>query len=201
MKAPITLARQPRAYFTFLKEYCRNYRQIGAIAPDSRPCVNAMFRYVPFRTANLILEYGAASGAVTRRILRRKRPEAVLVSFEKNASFYRLLSKNVSGDNFFPVREDAFESRRVLFDMGLAGTPVDCIISTLPCSFLDFEGLLENAVLPLLAVGGVFVQYVYSLTTLRGYHLSPRLRNHFANIHSRFVLLNLPPVLIYSCTR
>lgn len=201
MKAPATLARQPRAYLTFLKEYCRNYRQIGAIAPDSRPCVNAMFRYVPFRTANLILEFGAASGAVTRRILLRKRPDAVLVSFEKNPSFYRLLNKNVSGDNFFPVQEDVFDSARVLGQIGLSGFPVDCVISTLPCSFLDFEGLLEHAVLPLLAPGGVFVQYLYSLSTLRGYRLSPRLRNYFENIHSRFVLLNLPPVLIYSCTR
>ena len=197
----VTLKTPASVYFTFLKEYCRNFRQVGAILPDSRSCVSAMFRYVPLASARMILEFGAASGSVTREIIRRKRPDAVLVSFEKNPRFYRLLKRNVSGKNYFPVQEDVFNAPQVLRELGVGGIPVDCIISTLPCSFLNLEDLLEHTVIPLLADKGVFVQYLYSLSTLRGYRLAPRLRNYFEEIHSRFVLLNLPPVLIYSCTR
>ena len=71
------------------KEYCGNVREIGSIVPDSRTCVNSLLKYVPFGTAEIIVEYGSASGAVTREIIKRKRPETVFVVFEKTRTCTR----------------------------------------------------------------------------------------------------------------
>ncbi len=187
-------------FLAFLKEYLRNFREIGSIVPDSRVCVNALLKCVPFDSAELILEYGSASGAVMRGVERRKRRETALICFEKNASFYNLLRGTVDGHNIFLVKDDAFNSADILSSgFGVRGGRVDCIISTLPCSSLDFDELIRKAVAPLLKKDGVFIQYMHTLSYLKGFRLRPILKKYFDYLDADFVLLNTPPALIYTC--
>jgi phospholipid N-methyltransferase len=182
-------------------EYCRNLREIGSVVPDSRTCVDALLRLVPFTRARVIVEFGAASGAVTREIVRRKRADTLFVSFEKNLRLYAALKDAVSGKNVFLVREDAFDCRKVLADrFGISDRGVDCIVSTLPCSSLDFDDLVRRSVLPALAGSGRFIQYMHTLSLLKGFSLKRRLDRYFARSYPDFVLCNLPPALVYTCT-
>ncbi|MDD2772470.1 MAG: hypothetical protein PHP45_02125 [Elusimicrobiales bacterium] len=75
---------------------------------------------------------------------------------------------------------------------------MDCIISTLPCSSIDFEAFLRLSVLPLLKKDGVFVQYMHTLSFLRGFRLRPVLEKHFAAVDSELVLSNIPPTMVYT---
>src|SRR5512144_1876978 len=93
-------------YFLFLLQCLSNYRDIGTIAPDSSICVNGLLKSVPFKSASLILEYGAASGAVTREILLRKNPGSQLISFEKNRLFFEILGETVRDRDVFVLNED-----------------------------------------------------------------------------------------------
>lgn len=187
-------------YLKFLNQYVQKAREVGAIAPDSRACVNGLLESVQFGSARVIIEFGSASGSVTREILRRKRRESILVCFEKNAVFYRDLRKTIRGRNVFIVHADVFDASRVLSSrFGIMGRSVDCIISTLPCSSMRFSALLNKAVLPLLNEQGAFVQYMHILSVLKGFRLRPILSQLFSRIESDIVFLNIPPVLIYTC--
>ena len=139
-------------YFNFWNEYLRNFREIGTI-----------------ETAELIVEYGSASGAVTREILKRKNPDSTLICFEKNHAFYNLLGKTVRGRNVFVVNDDVFNAANILSSRFEIKTgSVDCIISTLPCSSMQFGELLQKSVLPLLKEDGIFVQYMHTVSALKG---------------------------------
>lgn len=189
-----------KAFFTFLNEYFRNFREIGSIKPDSAVCVNLLLKSIPFKSATLILEYGAGSGAVTMGILKRKKPRCTLICFEKNNTFYHRLRQTVSGRSVFIVHDDVFNSTNVLLSrFGIPGGSVDCIISTLPCSTIKFDELLRQEVLPLLKKDGLFIQYMYTVSTLTGFRLQPILQKYFSRIDSAFVFFNLPPALIYTC--
>jgi phosphatidylethanolamine/phosphatidyl-N-methylethanolamine N-methyltransferase len=197
MKTKIT----ENVYFNFWNEYLRNFREIGTIGPDSAGCVNGLLKAVPFESAELILEYGAASGSVTREILKRKNPDSTFICFEKNHTFYNLLDKTVRGRNVSVVNDDVFNAANILSSrFEIMDGSVDCIISTLPCSSLKFDELLRKSVLPLLKEDGVFVQYMHTVSALKGFRLKPVLQKYFRKIDSGFVFLNIPPALIYTCS-
>src|SRR3990172_6885766 len=192
--------RTENVYFNFWNEYVRNFREIGTIGPDSAVCVNGLLKSVPFESAELIVEYGSASGAVTREILKRKNPDSTLICFEKNHTFYNLLGKTVRGRNVFVVNDDVFHAPNILSSrFEIADGRVDCIISTLPCSSLKFDELLRKSVVPLLKEDGIFVQYMHTVSALKGFRLKPVLQKYFREIDSGFVFLNIPPALIYTC--
>jgi phospholipid N-methyltransferase len=164
--------------------------------------VNSLLRRAPFATAKVIVEFGSASGSVTREIIRRKRPETVFISFEKNPRLHGPLAARTTGENVFLLNEDAFKCRKVLADVfGIVEKGVDCIVSTLPCSCFDFDSLVRRSVLPLLKDNGHFIQYTHTLTLLKGFSLKRLLRRHFTSLHSDLVLLNIPPALVYTCHR
>jgi phospholipid N-methyltransferase len=193
---------QNSVYFNFLSQYVRNARQIGAIGPDSTACVNGLLKSVQFESAKLIVEFGAASGAVTREILRRKDPASRLICFEKNAAFYDNLKRTLPARNVSILPDDVFDAAQVLSSrFGIPERSVDCIISTLPCSSMRFAELLDKAVLPLLAEEGVFVQYMHTVSVLKGFRLRPILGRQFSRVESDIVFLNIPPALIYTCRR
>ncbi len=188
------------SYLLFLTEYARNFREIGAIAPDSSACVKGLLKSVPFETAELILEYGAASGAVTKEILRRKSRNSTLICFEKNRLFYNRLGKTLRGKDAIILNDDVYNAANAIAPrFNIKNRGVDCIVSTLPCSTIEFDRLIQDSVLPLLGKDGVFIQYMHTASVLKGFRLRPILRRYFTHVDSGFVLLNLPPVVIYTC--
>ena len=194
--------KDPRSFFSlrFFREYCRNVHEVGSIVPDSKSCVDSLLRRVPFDTAKVIVEFGSASGAVSRKIIKRKKPETMFISFEKNANLHGHLHANVIGENCFFVNENAFNCGKVLNDrFGIKANTVDCVVSTLPCSCLDFDGLVRQSVLPVLKEDGHFIQYMHSLSLLKGFNLGHSLAKHFTRMHSDFVLFNIPPAFVYTC--
>ncbi len=187
-------------YFLFLSECLSNYREIGTIAPDSSICVNGLLKSVPFKSASLILEYGAASGAVTREILQRKRPGSRLISFEKNRLFFEILDETVRDRDVFVLNEDVFDAVNVLSNrFAIRKRSVDCIVSTLPWSLMPFHDLMRRSVRPLLKKDGVFVQYMHVTSLLKGNRLRPVLETYFKRVESGLVFFNLPPTFVYTC--
>jgi phospholipid N-methyltransferase len=183
---------------SFLKEYLKRGRDTGSVAPDSAALVDALLKHAPFGSARLILEYGPASGAVTKEIIKRRGVKTVLVCVEKNRFFYRELVKKISGNGIVLVHDDVFRWARESTGAGGMRGDADCIISTLPCSSIDFEAFLRVSVLPLLKKDAVFVQYMHTVSFLKGFRLRPLLEKHFAEVGSDFVLPNIPPTLVYT---
>jgi phosphatidylethanolamine/phosphatidyl-N-methylethanolamine N-methyltransferase len=184
---------------SIFKEYCHNVKEIGSIVPDSKTCVKSLLKRVPFASARVIVEFGSASGAVTREIINRKRPDTLFVSFEKNPHLYAALKDNIDGKNVFFINDDVFNCTKVLQSiLGARGKIVDSIVSTLPCSCMDFNVLMQHSVLPVLKDKGQFVQYMHTLSMLKGFDLNHSLVKYFKNVVSDFVLFNIPPALVYT---
>ncbi len=187
-------------FIKFINESVKHFKEIGSIAPDSAICVDSIVKSVPFESAELILEYGGGSGAVTGEIIKRREPESTFICFEKNNNFYHSLRQTIKGPNIFVLHEDVFNSKNVLLSkFNIQVGSVDCIISTLPWSLLDFEELLEKEVLPLLKEDGIFIQYMYSVAFLNGFRLRPILKKYFTQIDLDFVFFNIPPTFVYTC--
>jgi phospholipid N-methyltransferase len=188
-------------YLLFLLECLKHYSSTGAIAPDSLICVNDLLKSIPFKSTDLILEYGAASGAVTREILLRKSPGSRLISFEKNRLFFEALGKNVRGSDVSVLNEDVFNAVNILSSrFAIKTRSVDCIVSTLPWSSMRFGDLIQRSVLPLLKAGGLFIQYMHSTAIFKGSRLRPVLERYFSNVDSSFVFFNIPPTFVYTCS-
>lgn len=185
----------------FLREFIKDPRAIGSVVPDSKLCVKALLKYVPFESARIILEFGSASGRVTRQIIEQKRVDSVLFCFEKNEYFFAELKKNIRGSNVLLYRENVLNAERVLREYGIARGTIDCIISTLPCSNLDYDLVLQQTVLPWLREGGLLVQYMHVLSYFKGSSVAKILRKYFDGINTQLVLPNIPPAVVYHCTR
>ena len=190
----------PQTNVLFLREYFRNPLAIGSVVPDSQRCVKTLVKHVPFDSARIILEFGCASGTVTQELMERKRDNTMLICFEKNPHFYEALKRTIRGPNVILSGGDVLRASRFLRFQGIPKGTVDCIISTLPCSNLDYQSILRDSVMPWLKPGGLFVQYMHVLSYLKGFSVAPVLSTYFASVQSDFVFSNIPPAIVYHCS-
>ena len=110
------------------------------------------------------------------------------------------MKKTVNNKNVYLINDDAHNCTKALDALlGMKRKYVDCIVSTLPCSNINYDDLIKRAVLPILKDKGCFVQYMHTVSMLKGFSLRNSLDTYFDNIISDHVLLNMPPVLVYTC--
>jgi len=67
--------------------------QLGSLVPSSRFLVNSLLSRVDWERARVIVEYGPGIGNMTQEILKRMRPDAVLVAIEMNPEFVRFMQR------------------------------------------------------------------------------------------------------------
>lgn len=159
-------------------------REVGAIVPSSKSLVTAMLSPIDFERAKTVVEFGPGTGAMTREILKRMRPDARLITFEVNDSFCRDLAV-ISDDRLTVLKESAEK----------IDVKTEAIISSLP--MLAFPVYKKRAILSKaaknLASSGLFVQFQYTN------ELEPLLGEYFARIKRSWVPLNVPPAFVYAC--
>ena len=186
--------------FSIFREFLKNIHQIGAITPDSESIVSAFCDSVPSEAERVIVEYGPGTGTISREIISRKHNNATLICFEKNVTLYKALKDSIKEKNVFIVNEDAFDSPAVLAEQfNLNFKSVDCFISTLPNTFLDYNYLISDKVCPLLKDNGLFVTYQYIIAKVKFKTLKPALRMYFREVEKKRVVWNLPPATVYTC--
>lgn len=174
----------------FYAEFRRQYRNTGSVLPSSRCLARALVE--PMQQAagpRRILEVGPGSGAVTREILGRLRPDDRLDIVEINENFVALLQRRFATDPLFcQHREQVSLIHAPLQD--LAGSEVyDFMISGLPLNnfplalvreiFASYQRLLKAA--------GVLSYFEYLwIRTLKMPFVSRRQRRHL-QVLSRFL--------------
>ncbi|GIO09783.1 SAM-dependent methyltransferase [Brevibacillus reuszeri] len=175
---------------TFFYNFLQAPGQVGSITPSSRALAKQMMKPIDWEKANTIIELGAGTGIFTKWIQEMKRPDATLVSFEKETTMRNRL------EPLFPnvlFHEDAVDLGRVLSEAGLG--KADCIISGLP--FANFPQALRDQimeqVITTLKPGGVFVAFQYSL------QMKKQLLSEFDSVSVKMVPFNVPPAFVYVC--
>ncbi len=177
--------KRPFSYFeTFMKD-----PEVAAIHPSSKFVVNRVIRAMNMHNVRSVVEFGAAEGVITHKMLKNLHPEGFLLAIEKNAKFYKSLS-NIHDDRLKPVHSDVRDFKRIMHDWGIGN--VDCIVSGIPFSFMTQQerNLLIADVHSRLSHGGRFVAYQFTT------HLIPLMRRHFRKMHVEFEIRNIPPHFI-----
>ena len=166
---------------------------LGSLIPSSRFLVNKLLGEVDWARARVFLEYGPGVGTFTTEILRRMRPDAVLVVMETNADFVRFLRGKVRDDRLHVVHGSAADAGTALARLGLSHA--DYVISGIPYTTMPAEA--REAVLrtthAVLHPNGAFLVYQFTRTVL------PYLQRVFGLIRQDFEPLNVMPARLFYC--
>jgi phosphatidylethanolamine/phosphatidyl-N-methylethanolamine N-methyltransferase len=144
---------------TFLNEFFRNWKTVGAIAPSSPALAARMMESAEVWRAERVLELGPGTGALTQGIADVMPADSSYLGIELSVPFVEQLRKR-----FPKMRFEQGAAQEFVFDGVLSETEaVDVIISGLP--WTAFPECLQEAildhVLPRLAPGGRFATFAY----------------------------------------
>ena len=167
----------------------------GSITPSSRFLANKMLKQIDFSEANVIVELGPGNGVITKRILKKMHPNAVLICFEINDHFYQQLKK-IDNPQLKVLNASAEKIEEELEKLGY--TKSCHIISSLPLTNIPdpiSKNILQKSY-DNLDVNGTFIQYQYSLSYFK------KLKAVFnESISLGFEVFNIPPAFIYRCKK
>ena len=169
-------------------------RAVAAVTPSSKYLVQRSVKAMNLEHARTIVEYGAAQGVMTRRILEQMRPDATLLAIEFNAPLFEELKK-LSDPRLTLVHGDVREIDKILKAHGLTGA--DVVVSGVPFAFFSGRGRHEllHKTSALLNPGGRFV--AYQVTT----HLIPMLKDYFSDVDIQFEVRNIPPHFVFTALK
>ena len=176
-----------------LKRFLKNPGHVGTISPDSRFCADRMLRYVDFSKANVIVEWGTGSGAITDRIISRKKDSTIFISIDRcEEAIRRAEMKFGSTKNTFFVSADLSETAYILRKLGLSHT--DYIISTIPISNQPEIVKFASEI-----VRECFVQYMHFISLFKFFWPMKTMKDRFSDVFVSFVILNFPPAFVFYC--
>ncbi|MHB0754384.1 class I SAM-dependent methyltransferase [Polaribacter sp. M15] len=179
----------------FFKEAIKNIKTLGTLTPSSRFLSKKMIRKINFAKADVVVELGPGNGAITKYILERLSPNAILICFEINDNFYEQLEA-IQHPQLVVVKASAEIIKEELRKLNIS--KVNYIISSLPLTIIPDEVSDEilKKTYQVLEHQGTFVQYQYSLTYYK------KLKKVFQeSISLEFQVLNIPPAFIYRCKK
>jgi phospholipid N-methyltransferase len=182
----------------FVSTFVLHPKITGAVAPSSRKLAEAMISGADLQNANLVIELGAGTGAITELIRERMKPNATLISLEMNSSAVDRLRRRFRG---LHVICDSAENLRLHLDF-LGHRHADCIISSLPWVSMgtDLQGRLLDSIVASLKPGGSFstMAYLHASAYLAARRFKAELGRHFGEIkRSKVVWANVPPAFAY----
>lgn len=172
-------------------------RQVASVTPSSKYLVERSVEAMDLGRpdAKVIVEFGAAQGVMTRRILEKMRPDARLIAIEFNKALYDELVETVKDPRMEALHGDVREIDKILKARGLTG--MDRVVSGVPFAFFSGRGRHEllTKITELLTPGGRFV--AYQVTT----HLIPMLKEYFDEVDIQFEVRNIPPHFVYTAIK
>ena len=119
--------------FLFARIFFRSPTMLGSLIPSSRFLVNDLLNQIQWQKARVIVEYGPGVGTITQEILRRMRPDAVLLAIELNETFVTFLRTEIDDLRLHAVHASARDVRKVLRN-AVGPLRADYIISGIPFS-------------------------------------------------------------------
>ena len=201
----------PSAYRLFFHESIRSLGPTASLVPSSRYLANALLRPIDFRRACTIVELGPGTGAVTREILKRLRPDGKLLAIDINQTFISHLRMVSDDRRLIPLRGNATDLVPLLARHNVG--PVDAVVSSLGLTGMDdtTRMFIMGQIGSCLVSDGIMTQYQYvhaypghlDIQKLRFHRFNEArfLRNFFGDVSVGRVFLNFPPALIFTCRR
>jgi len=178
----------------FIKQYLKNPKTVGAVAPSSEKLAYKMIEDINFLNASCIIEYGPGTGVFTEKILNKKKDSTIFIAIEYNKEFYEILKDKFKEENNFILVNDSAENlKEYIHKYNI--DKIDYVISGLPFTSLpDSMGhKILSATKEILGTKGEFITFQYTLLKMKLF------RDYFKNIRRKKVFLNLPPAHVLKC--
>jgi phospholipid N-methyltransferase len=177
----------------FGRNFLKHPKMLGSLIPSSRFLVNHVLAEVDWDRARVFLEYGPGVGTFTREILRRMRPDAVLIALETNSDFVRFLKGKLLDDRLHVVHGSAADADAVLARLQLGRA--DYVLSGIPYTTMppEVRSLILQKTHSVLDPNGAFLVYQFTRTVL------PYLQQVFNSVHQDFEPLNVMPARLFYC--
>ncbi len=185
----------------FLRQYATTPGTTGAVAPSSRALAESICTAVDLANAQNIVEFGPGTGAFTKVILEKTKPQAEFFVIEHSQSFIDILKPRHPDLKIF---HDTAENVRAICDAENIDK-IDCIISGLPFAAFpdDLQRSLLDGIISVLKPGGQFATFGYwtGRYLKAGRRFRATLDEYFPTINQLpTVWQNLPPAFVYQCT-
>ena len=177
----------------FARNFFRHPRMLGSIVPSSRFLVRQLLKPVDWSQARVIVEYGPGVGVITSEVLRRMRPDAMLIAIETNPDFVNYLCTSIQDERLHVVEASAEAVDEILRRYGQSNASY--VISGIPFSTIP-AAVRESILLKtceVLKPGGSFIVYQFSTSVLRD------LRRIFRYVRRQFEPFNVLPAHLFFC--
>ncbi len=180
---------------SFLKQFWKQKKMIGAMAPSSRFLASKMLQNVDLNAAKVLVELGPGTGVFTHEIIEKMPKSCTLLVFELNEDFVNNLQKSIADDRVHIIHDSAAKIQDYLNEYAL--DKADAIISSLPLANFPKDLRLEilQASYNALKKGGNYIQFQYSLQSKK------QINAVFDKVTIDFTPLNFPPAFIYTCEK
>ena len=190
---PLQRASRSEQLLLFGRNFLKHPKMLGSLIPSSRFLVNHLLAEVDWARARVFLEYGPGVGTFTTEILRRMRPDAVLIALETNNDFVRFLRGRVRDDRLHIVHGSAADADAALAKLELS--QADYVISGIPYTTMppDLRDLILRKTHAVLDPHGAFLVYQFTRSVL------PYLQRMFGFVHQDFEPLNVMPARLFYC--
>jgi phospholipid N-methyltransferase len=177
----------------FGRNFIKHPRMLGSLIPSSRFLVNHVLSEVDWSRARVFLEYGPGVGTFTAEIIRRMRPDAVLVAVETNTDFVRFLRRRFKDDRLHIIHGSAANADAALAGLGL--NHADYVISGIPYTTMppDLRETILRKTHSVLHTDGTFLVYQFTRSVL------PYLKEVFRLVHQDFEPFNVMPARLFYC--
>ena len=169
-------------------DYIKNIPETGAITQTSKYVEAAVIKHVDISEKQLIVEFGAGLGNITKKILSTMNVDSELYAFETNKKFCDKLNK-IQDKRLFVINKSATE----LSDVCNECRYVDLIISTIPLTIIpndEINKILESGN-KILKKNGFFIQVLYT-----GIYLN-KFKKYFQNCKIK-IIRNIPIVILHT---
>lgn len=175
---------------------------IASIWPTSQFGIRRLCEKIDFPNTRVIVEYGPATGVITKELLEHLPADANLIAIDTNANFLKILAEKIQDPRLKIVHDSAENVAKVLGTFGL--TEANYVISGIPFTMLpdDVADRIVKATHSLLVSGGKFLVYQFlkpDVKTAPGIH--QYLPRYFGKIHKEAEWLNIPPLRIYEAAK
>lgn len=177
----------------FFRAFLSDPRTTGSVIESSPFLVKKMLKPINFEKAELIVELGAGTGVITKKILKKMGPNASLLCFETNKALVKELKRKIKDPRLTVYSDSAEKFGRYLKRFG--NDKADYVISGLPLVVLP-KKVGENIIKEIVSnlhPQGIYIQFQYSLTSLKLF------RKIFRQVKVDFTLINIPPAFVYRC--
>lgn len=194
----------------FLNESLKSFSATASVTPSSRYLARAMSRSIDFGRAHIIVEIGVGTGAITRELLCRMRPDARLYAFDINPRFIDYMHCEFADPRLMPIVGSAERLGEILAKLDVA--QADAIVSSLGLSLMTDpqRKRIVREMKSQLRPGGVLTQYQYlharhaprclKLFGMPAFSEERFLRQHFGCVSLHTVLRNFLPATVYTCS-